>query len=72
VALRHLDQRVITDDLARDVRLGRKITLETGDVAADRRLCLLDGRGKLVAVAQLRPDRTLELLRVFLSQADSC
>src|SRR5437763_7785322 len=71
-ALRHLEQRVITDALARDVRLGRKIALETGELAADRRLCLLDGRGKLVAVTQPRPDRTLELLRVFLSQADSC
>jgi tRNA pseudouridine55 synthase len=71
-ALRHLEQRVITDALARDVRMGRKIALETGELAPDRRLCLLDGRGKLVAVTQPRPDRTLELLRVFLSQADSC
>ena len=64
-ALRHLEQRVVTDDVARDVRLGRRIVLETGELAADRRVCLLDGRGKLVAVAQPRPDRTLELLRVF-------
>jgi len=74
-ALRHLEQRVVADDVARDVRLGRRIVLETGEVAADRRICLLDSRGKLVAVGQLRhsgqdagqggPDRTLELLRVF-------
>jgi tRNA pseudouridine55 synthase len=70
-ALRHLEQRVVTDDVARDVRLGRKIALETGELAPDRRLCLLDGRGKLVAVTQPRPDRTLELLRVFLSHAES-
>ena len=64
-ALRHLEQRVVSDEVARDVRLGRKIALETGELAVDRRICLLDGRGKLVAVAQPRPDRTLELLRVF-------
>lgn len=66
-ALRHLEQRVVTDDVARDARMGRRIVLETGELAADRRLCLLDGRGKLVAVTQPRPDRTLELLRVFHS-----
>jgi tRNA pseudouridine55 synthase len=69
-ALRHLAQRVVADDVARDVRLGRKIALETGEVAGDGRLCLLDGRGRLVAVARPRPDRTLELLRVFLSHAE--
>jgi tRNA pseudouridine55 synthase len=69
-ALRHLEQRVVGDDVARDVRLGRRIALETGELAADRRLCLLDGRGRLVAVAKTRPDGTLELLRVFLSHAE--
>jgi tRNA pseudouridine55 synthase len=64
-ALRHLEQRVVPDEIARDVRLGRRIVLETGHAAPDRRLCLLDGGGKLVAVAQTRPDGTLELLRVF-------
>ena len=71
-ALRHLEQRVVPDQVAVDVRLGRRIVLEvgegqTGKDAADRRVCLLDGRGKLVAVAQQRPDRTVELLRVFRS-----
>ena len=33
-ALRHLEQRVVTDEVARDVRLGRKIALETGELAA--------------------------------------
>lgn len=69
-ALRHLEQRVVSDVVARDVRLGRKIVLETGEAGPDRRLCLLDGGGKLVAVAQARPDRTLELLRVFRSHAE--
>jgi len=64
-ALRHLGQRVVDAALARDVRLGRRITLETGAESADPRLCLVDGRGKLVAVAQVRKDRTLEMLRVF-------
>jgi len=64
-ALRHLGQRVVDEALARDVRLGRRITLETGAESADPRLCLVDGRGKLVAVAQVRKDRTLEMLRVF-------
>ena len=59
-ALRHLEQRVVDATTSPgDVRLGRKIALETGELAADRRVCLLDGRGKLVAVAQPRPDRTL-------------
>jgi tRNA pseudouridine55 synthase len=66
-ALRHLDRRVVTEGVARDVRLGRRITLDDGEYATDRRLCLLDGHGKLVAVTQPRADRTLELLRVFLA-----
>jgi tRNA pseudouridine55 synthase len=66
-ALGHLERRIVTDGVARDARLGRKITLETGDPAPDRRLCLVDGAGKLVAVARPRPDCTLELLRVFLA-----
>ncbi len=69
-ALGHLERRVVTDGVARDARLGRKITLETGDLSPDGRLCLVDGAGKLVAVARPRPDCTLELLRVFLSPAE--
>ena len=65
-ALRHLERRVVTDGIARDARHGKRIALETGEEAGDRRLCLVDGQGKLVAVARPRPDRTLELLRVFL------
>jgi hypothetical protein len=54
------------------VRLGRRISGGTGASGAgpgaesgDSRLCLLDGLGKLVAVARPRPDGTLEMLRVF-------
>jgi len=65
-ALRHLERRVVTDSIARDARFGRRIALEPGEAAFDGRLCLLDSQGKLVAVAQPRPDQTLELLRVFL------
>jgi tRNA pseudouridine55 synthase len=71
-ALRHLEQRVVPDQVAADVRMGRRIVLEvgegqTGKKTPDRRVCLVDGRGKLVAVAQPRPDGTAELLRVFRS-----
>ena len=67
-ALRHLEQRVVTDGVARDARFGRRIALDTveaGAVTGDNRLCLLDSQGKLVAVARPRADQTLELLRVF-------
>ena len=64
-ALRHLEQRVVSETVARDVRMGRKIGLEPGEDASDRRICLVDGGGKLVAVARPRPDQTLELIRVF-------
>jgi hypothetical protein len=57
---------VVTDSIARDARFGRRIAQEPGEAASDGRLCLLDSQGKLVAVAQPRPDQTLELLRVFL------
>jgi len=67
-ALRHLEQRVVTDDLARDVRLGRRVPLEGvegADAKGDRPLCLLDGRGKLVAVVRPVAGAPLEILRVF-------
>ena len=64
-ALRHLERRVVDDAAARDVRLGRRIVLEGAEVTGDRRLCLVDSRGKLVAVIRPRADRTLEILRVF-------
>jgi len=67
-ALRHLERQVVTDDVARDVRLGRRIQLgdpEPGEPKGDPRLCLLDAAGRLVAVAQRRPGAPLEMLRVF-------
>ena len=66
-ALRHLERRPVTDAVARDARHGKRIVLETGEDGRDRRLCLVDPQGRLVAVARPRPDRTLELLRVFLA-----
>jgi tRNA U55 pseudouridine synthase TruB len=91
-ALRHLEQRVVSETVARDVRMGRRIymgilegfpnppamssggqsppaldetVLEPGEDASDRRICLVDGGGRLVAVTRPRPDQTLELIRVF-------
>jgi tRNA pseudouridine55 synthase len=67
-ALRHLERRVVTEGIARDARHGKRIALETGEEVRDRRMCLVDGQGRLVAVARPRQDRTLELLRVFLPE----
>jgi tRNA pseudouridine55 synthase len=64
-ALRHLERREVTDSVARDVRLGRRISLEPGEDTGDRRLCLIDPQGKLVAVAEHRGAQPLDLLRVF-------
>jgi len=64
-ALRHLERRAVTDEVARDARFGRRIRLEPGESTAERRLCLVDARGNLVAVANARADGQVELLRVF-------
>jgi len=67
-ALRHLERQIVTDDVARDVRLGRRVRLdgpEPGEPKGDPRLCLLDAAGRLVAVAQRRAGGPLEMLRVF-------
>jgi tRNA pseudouridine55 synthase len=63
-ALRHLERRVVTDGVAHDLRLGRRVPSDTSTTG---RLCLLDARGKLVAVAEARPDGILATLRVFHS-----
>jgi tRNA pseudouridine55 synthase len=65
-ALRHLDRQAVTDGVARDVRLGRRVSMEAAEVKGDRRICLLDQAGGLVAVAQPRGDGTLQMLRVFV------
>jgi tRNA pseudouridine55 synthase len=65
-ALAHLDQIVLSEAAAHDLRLGRKLAWEV--VAAGgsaRRLCLLDPAGALVAVAEPRLDGTARTLRVF-------
>jgi tRNA pseudouridine55 synthase len=64
-ALRHLERRSIGDDTARDVRMGKRVTLEPGEETGDRRLCLLDGRGRLVAVVRTQAATVVEILRVF-------
>ena len=61
-ALRHLDQRVVSDAMACDLRVGRRIPWEFN---VQGRLCLLDGQGQLVAVSEPRPDGMLATLRVF-------
>ena len=61
-ALGHLERRVVSEDMAKDLRVGRRIPWDFQD---QRRLCLLDGQGDLVAVAEPRPDGMLGTLRVF-------
>jgi hypothetical protein len=67
-ALGHLERQVISDELAGDVRMGRRTALaalQPGAATGDRRLCLLDGRGKLVAVVRASNGAVIEILRVF-------
>ena len=91
-ALRHLERRMVSDDAARDVRMGRRIqlgtlegvpsppamssggqspptldatALEPGEETGERRVCLLDGRGRLVAVVRVQGATVVEILRVF-------
>jgi len=66
-ALGHLERRTVGDVAARDLRLGRKVPWEAvaGAGAAAGRLCLVDGKGDLVAVAEPRPDGRVRTLRVF-------
>ena len=61
-ALGHLEQRVVTETMVKDLRVGRRIPWGFED---QRRLCLLDGAGQLVAVAEPRADGMLGSLRVF-------
>jgi tRNA pseudouridine55 synthase len=66
-ALAHLDRRAVSDEIARDLRMGRKLPWErvAGDASGLARLCLLDPGGALVAVAEPRTDGTVKTLRVF-------
>jgi tRNA pseudouridine55 synthase len=64
-ALRHLERRSVGDDSARDVRMGKRLPLEPGAETGDRRVCLVDGRGKLVAVVRAQDTVMVEILRVF-------
>ena len=67
-ALRHLEQRVVTDGVARDVAPGPQRSLWKLAKLASRigEFACSTARESWSAVAQPpRPDRTLELLRVF-------
>jgi tRNA pseudouridine55 synthase len=76
-ALGHLERRVVSDAVARDLRLGRRVPATAvgvvpdgaapaeAAVAAAPRLGLLDGAGGLVAVAEPGRDGRLRTLRVF-------
>jgi tRNA pseudouridine55 synthase len=69
-ALGHLERRSVSDAVARDLRLGRRVpwtALGVLTVAPDpaARLEILDPAGALVAVAEPRGDGTVRTLRVF-------
>ena len=66
-ALGHLERRAVSADVARDLRVGRRVPLSVvfGPEAPPSRLCILDPSGTLVAVAEPRADGTLRTLRVF-------
>jgi tRNA pseudouridine55 synthase len=65
-ALGHLERRTVSEAVARDLRLGRRVPWATlGAVGADSRLEILDQAGALVAVAEPRGDGTVRTLRVF-------
>jgi tRNA pseudouridine55 synthase len=65
-ALRHLARRAVDEETTRDLRLGRRVPWErvTTDLAHTL-VCVVDGAGELVAVAERRPDGLLRTIRVF-------
>jgi tRNA pseudouridine55 synthase len=67
-ALGHLPASVVDDAVARDLRLGRRvswITVADSPPDAPARRRVLDRGGGLVAVAEPRPDGNTKTLRVF-------
>ena len=67
-ALGHVTASVVADEVARDLRLGRRvpwITVAGPSPEEQGRRRVLDGGGALVAVAEPRPDGTTRTLRVF-------
>jgi tRNA pseudouridine55 synthase len=66
-ALAHLAPRTVSSALAADLRAGRKVGWEAvaGVGQDETRLCLLDGSGDLLAVAEPRRDGSVRTLRVF-------
>jgi tRNA pseudouridine55 synthase len=67
-ALGHIAASVVSDEVARDLRLGRRVpwitVAGTASMEPGRRR-VLDGAGALVTVAEPRPDGTTSTLRVF-------
>ncbi len=68
-ALRHLAQRTVDAETARDLRIGRRVAWERVTTVptdvAEMPVCVLDGAGELVAVAERRPDGLARTIRVF-------
>jgi hypothetical protein len=69
-ALGHLRRRTVSESLARDLRMGRKVPWAAlGEELDNDRLSLVDPAGALVAVAEPRfgagQDVTVHTLRVF-------
>jgi tRNA pseudouridine55 synthase len=67
-ALAHIEVSVVSDDVVRDLRLGRRVPWITvaGRSSEDpERRRVLDREGALVAVAEPRPDGMTKTLRVF-------
>jgi tRNA pseudouridine55 synthase len=68
-ALGHLERRIVGDALARELRMGRRISYAevagAGEVPAPARLAVVEQGGGLVAVVESRPDGTVRSLRVF-------
>ncbi len=68
-ALRHLEQRTVDAETARDLRIGRRVAWERVTAATtdgvEAPVCVLDGAGELVAVAERRPDGLARTIRVF-------
>jgi tRNA pseudouridine55 synthase len=68
-ALRHLVQRTVGPELARDLRIGRRISWDalTAGAAetADTPVCVVDAAGELVTVAERGADALVRTIRVF-------
>jgi tRNA pseudouridine55 synthase len=65
-ALRHLAQRTVGPETARDLRIGRRVPWEAVTTDPTETLvCVVDPAQALVAVAERRPDGLVHTIRVF-------